>query len=115
MPLDCDQANIRAIRIHATLAIAALALLVARNVPPNFPQARFLQHSSISNLPAIGAISTHDQRPRFDCGQLDWSAPVNGFLPFPPTTTSAGLPSTSHFFSTLRIEGFQYNRPPPAA
>jgi hypothetical protein len=115
MSLDWEPRSTRAIRIHAILALAAFALLVARNVPPDFPQAPFPQHTSISSLATVRAISTHDQRPRFDCSQLDRSAPINGFLPFPPTTTSAHFISASQFFSTLRIKGFHYNRPPPAA
>jgi hypothetical protein len=113
MSPDWDPRNGRPIRIHAILVVAAFALLIARNVPPDFPQALSLQHSSISGVPTVHAISSHDQRPRFDCNGLHWSAPVESFLPFPPSTISAHLTSASQFFPALRIKGFHYNRPPP--
>ena len=95
------------IRIRALLASAALfAILAARDVPPHFPQAQGV-HSTISTN------SPHDQRPRFDNGGLDWSAPADSFLPVPPTAESSRVTPTPPLLSTLQTKGFHFNRPPP--
>jgi RNA polymerase sigma-70 factor, ECF subfamily len=95
------------ILIRALLASAALlAILAARDVPPNFPQALGV-HSTIS------ADSLHDQRPRFDnCGS-DCSAPADSFLPVPPTAESSHVTPAPQLLSTLQTKGFHFNRPPP--
>jgi hypothetical protein len=114
MFLDWSPRNARQVRIYAILAFPALfALLAARNVPPQFPTAASAQPSSIRGTSSIRSISSHDQRPRFDCNGLHWSAPVQAFLPFPPTEISAHLNSASQPFPTLSTKGIHYNRPPP--
>ena len=102
-------------RVYAVLGTAVLfALLVARNVPPEFPKTASLQHSSTSNS-LISALSSHDQRPRFDCSGSQWSAPVKGFLPFPPAEALSHLTSPSQIFPALPVKGPHFNRPPPCA
>jgi hypothetical protein len=94
---------------QAFLAFAALfALLAIRSAPPNFPRTS-LQHSSVN------AISSHDERPRFDSSGAQWSAPVGHFLPFPPAADSAHLAPVPQLCSALQSKGFRYNRPPPAS
>jgi hypothetical protein len=92
---------------RATLAsIALLGILAARSVPTQFPRA-LGGHSTIS------ADSHHDQRPRFDHADSQWSAPANGFLPTPPAAKSTQLAPVPQLFSSLQTKGFRYNRPPP--
>jgi len=90
----------------ALASIALFAVLVTRNVPPDFPKAPAV-HSAIS------ASSHHDQRPRFDNSGSQWSTPATSFRPTPPTAESAHLTPTPQLFSTLQTKGFHYNRPPP--
>ena len=105
-----------ATRVYAVIGIAALfALLVARNVPPEFPRIAPSQHSTTSSVSLVTAASSHDQRPRFDCTGLQWSSPVNGFLPFPPAATSSHLTPPSQICPALHPKGPYCNRPPPAA
>lgn len=114
MSFDKDSRNATRFRIHVVLAVAAVfALLVARSVPPQFPKAAFLQHSSIDTLSTISAVSSHNQRPRFDCNGLYWSVPVSEFLPFPPTAKASHLTAALETFPALRTKGQHYNRPPP--
>lgn len=116
MLLDWDPRSVRTIRIHAILAVAGLfALLVARNVPPDFPTLGSLQQPSTSALSTISAVSSHDQRPRFDCNGLHWSVAAGEFLPFPPTARTHHLTSASEIFPASSIKGDHYNRPPPVA
>ena len=92
------------------LALAALfALLVNRNVPPNFPEVSSLQHSSVSE------VANHNQRPRFDSNSLQWSAPVKAFQPLPPAAVPVHLASASQWLPTIHTKGFHYNRPPPVS
>jgi hypothetical protein len=99
-----------AIWTQTFLALAALvALLVFRTAPPDFPNPPSLHHSSFNS------VSSHDQRPRFDSGGLQWSAPVSHFLPFPPAAGSAHLTPVPQLWSALQSKGFHYNRPPPAS
>jgi len=93
-------------RVIPALA-ALLALVVARNVPPQFTRVASPQHSAIS------AIARHQQRPRFDSATSHWSGPVARFLPFAPTTESAHTAPAPQLSSTLQTKGFHYNRPPP--
>lgn len=102
--------------MYAVVGIAALfALLVARNIPPEFPKVAPQQHSATNSVSLISAVSSHDQRPRFDCNGLLWSAPVNGFLSFPPAETSKHLTSPSQIFPAVHIKGSHFTRPPPVA
>lgn len=99
-----------AIWIQAFLAFTALfALLVARNVPPEFPKLPSLHYSSVI------AVSNHGQRPHFDSDGSQWSAPVSVFLPFPPAAESTHLGVTPQLLSALQTKGFHYNRPPPVS
>lgn len=116
MLLNWDSGNVRQIRIHAILAVAGLfAVLVARNVPPDFPSLGTLQQSSVNTLSTISAVSSHDQRPRFDCNGLHWTVPTRQYLPFPPTAKTSHLNSPSEIFPAVSIKGDHYNRPPPVA
>jgi hypothetical protein len=102
----------RATSIYAVIGIAALfALLVARSIPPDFLQVVSLEHSNGVSL--ISGVSSHDQRPRFDCDGLQWSTPVNEFLPFPPAEISSHLMSRTQMFVVFHVKGFHFNRPPP--
>ncbi len=94
----------RALPACATL----LALLAAGNALPNFPKTPSVHL-------AISAVSHHDQRPRFDDYGPQSSAAVAGFLPLPPTESSLPLISVPQLFSTIRTDGFHYNRPPPVS
>lgn len=105
----------RATSLYAVLGIAALALLVARNIPPEFSKIASLQQSATSSVSLVSAVSTHDQRPRFDCSGLQWSSPVNRFLPLPPAATSSHLRPPSQIFPALHVKGPHCNRPPPVA
>jgi hypothetical protein len=103
-------------RVYVVIGIAALfALLVARSNPPEFSKIAPLQHSAMSNVSLVSAVSNHDQRPRFDCSGLQWSAPVSALLPFPPSEISSHLTSPSQIFPALHIKGTHFNRPPPIA
>lgn len=108
--------RLRATRVYAVIGLAALfGLLVARDIPPEFPKAAPPQHSATSAVSFISAVLSHDQRPRFDCSGLQWSAPINAFLPFPPAETSSHLTSPSQIFPGLHVKGLHFNRPPPLA
>lgn len=114
MLLNWNSRNARQLFTRAILAFPALvALLVARNVPPEFQKAPAPQSSTIHSVSTLRASSSHDQRPRFDCNGLGWSVPVAQFLPFPPASLSTHLTSASQIFPTLHVKGFHYNRPPP--
>lgn len=97
----------RTISIRVILAsVALLAVLAARNVPPDFVKAPSV-HSQIS------AGSHHDQRPRFDRDGPQWSAPIASFLLVPLAVESAHLGPAPQLASALQTKGFHYNRPPP--
>jgi len=105
-----------ATRVYAVIGMAAIfALLVARSIPPEFPKLASLQHSATSGSSFVVAVSSHDQRLRFDCNGSQWSAPVNGLLPFPPTETSNNRTSPSQIFPTVHVKGSHFTRPPPLA
>jgi hypothetical protein len=98
-----------AIWIRSFLAIAPLlALLIIRNLPPEFPNAASLHQSSIND------VLKHSQRPRFDFDGLQWSAPASRFLPFPPADESEPPVPSAQLRTALQSKGFHYNRPPPA-
>jgi len=95
---------------QALLAFAAVfALLLIRTAPPDFPKLPSVHHTSIN------AVSSHDQRPRFDSDGLQWSAPVGHFLPLPPAAECAHLTPVTRLWSALQTKGFHYNRPPPVS
>jgi hypothetical protein len=99
--------------VRAILGLAGLlALLVARSVPPHFPATPTLQTTAIAA--AHDAPLKHDQRPRFDNNESQWSAPVQSFQPSPPVAESPHIASIPGLFCTLQSRGFHYNRPPPA-
>jgi hypothetical protein len=109
-------ATSRETRLYAVVGIISLfALFVARSVPTQFPNVAPLERSATSQTSLVSAISSHDQRPRFDCGGLQWSARVYAFLPFPPSETSNHLTSPSQIFPALHAKGPHFNRPPPIA
>src|SRR5579862_1700864 len=95
--------------LHGTLALlAVLALMVMRNVPPQF-----------SGTPAasasVSSVTVHQQRPRFNCDTFKWTVPARSFAMLLPSGESADLAPNSLRFQTLQRKGFHYNRPPPAA
>ena len=100
--------DVRWIRMIPALT-AVFVLLVARHVPPEFPKTPSHHHSAVS------AISKHDQRPRFDSVGSQWSTPVRGFLPFPPSAEATHAAPASQLWSALQTKGYHYNRPPPAS
>jgi len=88
------------------VSVALLSLLVARSAPPRFPRAQGA-HSTINS------DSHHDQRPRFDNANHDWSMPADNLLASPPAAESAKLNVPPALFSTLQAKGLHFNRPPP--
>lgn len=94
---------------YAVIALAAvLGVIVARSVPPEFPSTPGLSSS-------VHAVSSHPQRPRFNCSGSEWSmlASTAGLLP--PNAESAIGPAIGASFCALQTKGFRYNRPPPIA
>jgi hypothetical protein len=113
MLLDWNPRNAGQIRTHAVLVVAGLfALLVARVLPPDFAKVE-APLSSINALSTISAVSSHDQRPRFDCNGPHWNVPIREFLPFPPMAKARHLTSALEIFPALSVKGHHYNRPPP--
>lgn len=97
----------RTISVQAVLvSLALLAVLAARNVAPDFSQ-------SPSDHSAISAKSQQHQRSRFDDNGLKWNAPADRFELLPPVAESAHLPPAPPPFSTLQIQSYHLNRPPP--
>lgn len=100
--------NQRTIWLRIILAsLGVVALLAARNAPPDFAKAP-------SVYAALSSASRHDQRPRFDRDRLGWSVPAESILPVPVVVTFAPTKSVPQRLFTLQYEGFHYNRPPPA-
>ena len=103
----CRSGSRGAICIRVTLVFGALlAVLGARNVPPEFSNAPGV-HSAVS------ADSHHDQRPRFDHGSVQWSVSADSFRVVPPAGASTPLTATQQLFLGFHSKGFHYNRPPP--
>lgn len=81
------------------------SLLIAQNVPPEFPSASARQCS-------ISAVSTHCHTRRFESDGSQWTAPVR---------TSVILPSTERqnwtlipqLLPAIQTKGLHFNRPPP--
>ena len=84
-----------------------LALLVARSVPPQFP-------SAASAPSSIHAVSSHDQRSRFNYDGPQWGLPAGSYQPFRSSETSSSIAFQSSSFSTLQATGLHYQRPPPS-
>jgi hypothetical protein len=94
--------------VQGFLGVAVLlALLVARSVPPEFP-------SATNSASSIHAVSSHDQRPRFNCDATKWSLPTRSFQPLRSSGTSSLIRPESPLFSSLQATGIHYKRPPPA-
>lgn len=94
-------------KASATLvALALFAVLTARNVPPVFAATPFL-HSTIQ------AVSSHDQRPRFEYDGTQWSIPAGDFQLIRPSVELVHSATITQFFPILRTKGSHYNRPPP--
>lgn len=82
------------------------SLLVAQNVPPEFPLASARQCS-------IGAVSTHCQTRRFDSDGSQWTAPVRASVNLPPTGRQESK-VILQLLAAIQTKGFHFNRPPPA-
>ena len=94
--------------IQAALGLAALAaVLVARNVPPDFPTFSSTHSETYSKV-------GHDQRPRFNCETATWSMPADCFAPRPPYAQAELVIPTAYLVATIQTKGFRYNRPPPS-
>jgi hypothetical protein len=81
------------------------SLLVAQNVPLEFPSASVGQCS-------ISAGSTIGQTQRFDSDGLQWTAPVGAFVILPPTGR-VNWNFTQQLLRAIQTKGFHFNRPPP--
>src|SRR5579863_1040269 len=91
--------------IRALLACAALlAVLAARNVPPDFPTAPCIRSS-------VGAALHHDQRPRFDNSGLKWTLPAAKFLLALVIAESTQVALAPPLCSPLQTKGFHFSRP----
>ena len=93
--------------VRATVATLALfGLLWARSSPPDFPWA-------LSSHPTANAAVHHEQRPRFHRDAPQWNPPneARWLAPY-PTESAHGLAGL-RLVSSLQLEGFHYNRPPP--
>jgi len=88
------------------VALALFAVLTARNVPPVFAATPSL-HSTIQ------AISSHDQRPRFEYDGTPWSIPAGDFRLILPSVELAHSATVTQLFPILRTKGSHHNRPPP--
>jgi hypothetical protein len=86
--------------------VALLVLPVTANVAPD-PYALSVRHSSIAS------ISSPPQGMRFESEGLQWSNPVDVFLPLPLSNESAHSMGIPRLASVLQIKGFRYKRPPP--
>jgi len=83
------------------------SLLVAQNVPLEFPSASVVQYS-------ISARSTHGQTQRFDSDGLQWTASVGAFLTF-PLTERLKCNFTQQLLAAIQTKGLHFNRPPPTS
>jgi hypothetical protein len=93
--------------IHGFLGVTALlALLLARGVPPQF--------AGPANLASIQALSSHDQRPRFNYDGPKWGLPAGSFQPLQHAASFRQIAPEYPSFSSLQATGLHYNRPPPA-
>jgi hypothetical protein len=88
-------------------ALVVLSLLVAQNVPLEFPSASVVQCS-------ISARSTHGQTQRFDSDGLQWTASVGAFVIF-PLTERLKCNFTQQLLAAIQTKGFHFNRPPPTS
>ena len=84
-----------------------LALLCARSVPPEFS-------SAANSASSIHAVSSHDQRPRFNFDEIRWGLPTASFQPLQSVATLRQTASESWLSSNLQATGLHYKRPPPA-
>jgi hypothetical protein len=99
--------RVRSSALAAIVVIALSSVLVARNLPPEFPS-----HPSAHS--AVSASCHHDQRPRFDHNGSHSSAPSDAFVPCPPPAEAQPASVNSVPLFSLLAKGFQFNRPPPA-
>lgn len=97
----CGLVSLRA----AAMCVAALGILWARAVPPDFPP------GSINST--ISSQVTHGHRPCFDHEDAQWATPPATALSVPPPLLSAGPIHAAERFVELTNNGWHYNRPPP--
>jgi hypothetical protein len=103
-------------RMSGTVWIATVSallvlstLLVAQNVPLEFPQAASGRQCLMS------AGSTHCQTQRFYSDGVQWTAPVEAFVILPSARSGSGSwKRTQQFFPAIQTKGFRFNRPPPS-
>lgn len=81
------------------------SLLVAQNVPPEFPSASTWQCS-------ISALSTHCQARRFDSAGSAWTSPVRASAILLPRGRQ-NWKLIPQLLPAIQIKGFHFNRPPP--
>jgi hypothetical protein len=95
-----------AVWIATVPAVVMLSsLLVAQNVPLEFPSAAVGQCS-------ISAGLTHAQTQRFDSDGSQWTAPVGAFVILQPAG-SVRWNFTQQLLRSVQTKGFHFNRPPP--
>jgi hypothetical protein len=109
MPLGC---NIRK-RMLGTVWLATVpalvvlsSLLVAQNVPLQFPTAPSARQSSID------AGSAQCQTQRFEVDGAQWITPIVATAIL-PSTGRANCTFTQKQVPAIEIKGFHFNRPPP--
>jgi hypothetical protein len=94
---------------RALLALLAVsAVFVARSLPTNFP--------SVPTVRSIQAAhASHDQRPRFDNEDSQWTVPVTSSVQAPlPTLTASVIPGVPPDVPWV-AKGAHCTRPPPIA
>jgi hypothetical protein len=84
------------------------SLLVAQNVPLEFPRTPSVRQCSIS------AGSIHGQTQRFESDGMQWIAPVGAFV-IVPFTEGANWALTQQPLPAIQTKGFHFNRPPPTS
>jgi hypothetical protein len=108
---DLRRRHFGAMSLDGGLAlIALLALLATASATPESHRASAVQQSL-----TIAATSSQINASRFDSDGLQWNAPVNVCLSYLPRAEFVHSSLVAYVPSGLEIEGFCYNRPPPAA
>ena len=90
---------------QAVVCGAIIALSLARVAPPSF-------FSVPSDSPTINCDRHHDQKPRFDQGELYWHRPVAVLSHVVPVVFSPLMHELSPVISS-DANGAHYTRPPP--
>jgi hypothetical protein len=99
--------QLRVLRRLLIGSAALVAVLIARNILPEFPKSPSIQC-------VVSIIAHHDQRPRFDHHGPEWSAVSQISAIFPSVAEPVTAALHPQLLSTVQTKGFHYNRPPPA-